>query len=125
MNTLEDKLKELKNEEIVWIIYIGIIILSFYSNNLERKYFLYNDALSKEKYRKTMIFIFSILVFVYLYFLKDSYDSVKKLDENMTDMQKNLIYLSFIASFLIALSGFILLYVAYNDKDIDVELAFN
>lgn len=124
-NELNDKLKQLKIEEFIWIIYIGIIALSFYSNKLEKNYFIYNDLNSKEKYRKTMIFIFSILILVYLYFVKDSYDDYKKLKENDSIKKKNLTYLSFIGSLLIAVSGFIFLYIAYIDQNIDVELAFN
>ena len=122
---INNKLKEIKIEDFIWIIYIGIIILSFYSNSLEKKYFLYNDLLSKEKYRKILIFIFSILIVVYLYFLKDSYDSLNDLKLNDSDKKKNLTYLSFIGSLLIAISGFIFLYIALNDEDLDVELAFN
>lgn len=76
---LNKKLKQLKNEDFIWIIYIGIIIISWYSNNLERKYFIYNDLNSKEKYQKIMIFIFSILILIYFYFLKDSYDDLKNI----------------------------------------------
>ena len=78
-NTLNEKLKQLKTEDFIWVIYIFIIFLSWYSNSLERKYFIYNDLESKEKYRKIIIFIFSILIIVYLYFLKDSYDDIKNL----------------------------------------------
>ena len=122
---LNDKLKEIKNEEIVWIIYIGIIIFSFYSNSLERKYYLYNDYNSKIKYRQTLIIIFSILIVVYLYFLKDAYDSLKALKKEDSSQKKNLVLLSFIGSLLIAISGFIFLYIAYKDESLDVEIAFN
>ena len=122
---LNNKLNELKTEEFIWIIYIGIIALSFYSNKLERKYFIYNDNESKEKYRKTMILIFSILIVVYLYFLKDSYDDLKNLKPYDSEEKKNLVTLSFIGSLLIAASGFIFLYIAFKDQNIDVELAFN
>ena len=125
MNNIEEKLKELKTEEFIWIIYIGIIILSFYSNSLERKYFLFNDLESKEKYRQTLILIFSILTIVYLYFLKDSSDSLKELTPYDTKEKKNLVYLSFIGSLLIAISGFIFLYIAFKDENVDVEIAFN
>ena len=37
------RLKEIKNENIIWIIYIGIIALSYYSNYLEKNYFLNNE----------------------------------------------------------------------------------
>ena len=122
---MNSRLKELRTEEFIWIIYIGIIMLSFYSNNLERKYFLFNDHISKEKYRKIMILIFSILIFVYFYFLKDSYKSIKQLNPNDSYKKKQLNNLSFIASLLIFISGIIFLYIAYQDNDIDVELAFN
>ena len=122
---MNNRLKELKNEEFIWIIYIGIIILSFYSNNLEKNYFIYKDYNSKEKYRKIMILIFSILIFVYYYFLQDSYKSVKDLKYNDSYRKKKLTYLSFFASLLIFISGLIFLYIAYQDQNIDIELAFN
>ena len=122
---INERLKELKIEEFIWTVYIGIIILSFYSNWLERKYFLTNDIECKKKYRETMILIFSILVIVYLYFLYDAYNSIKSLKPNDSLKKKQLNYLSFIGSLLIAISGFIFLYIAISDEDIDVELAFN
>ena len=127
MNNIElnEKLKQLKIEDYIWIIYIGIIFLSWYSNSLERKYFIYNDKKSKEKYRQTLIIIFSILIVVYLYFLKDSIDSIRSLKASDNEQKKNLTYLSFLGSLLIAISGFIFLYIAFKDESIDVELAFN
>lgn len=125
MDSLYEKLKELRNEEIVWVIYIGIIILSFYSNKLERNYFVFKDALSRKKYREVMILIFSILVVVYFYFFKDSFYDLKNLSASDSFKKKDLTYLSFIASSLILISGFIFLYIAILDEDIDVEIAFN
>jgi len=124
-NELNDKLKELKIEDFIWVIYIGIIILSWYSNSLERKYYVYNDLESKEKYRKIIIFIFSILVIVYLYFFIDSYNSVKNLKTTDSTKKKNLNNLSLLASSLILISGIIFLYIAIKDEDLNVELAFN
>ena len=122
---LNEKLKELKIEDFIWFIYIGIIFLSWYSNSLERKYFIFNDQVSKEKYRKIIIIIFSILVIVYLYFLNDSYKSLKSLNQFDSQKKQDLVYLSYIASLLIATSGFIFLYIAIEDEDLNVELAFN
>ena len=122
---LNKKLKELKIEDFIWFVYIGIIFLSWYSNNLERKYFIFNDQLSKEKYRKIIIIIFSILVIVYFYFLNDSYNSLKNLNQFDNNKKQNLIYLSYIGSLLITISGLIFLYIALEDEDLNVELAFN
>ena len=72
-----------------------------------------------------MILIFSILVIVYTYFLKDSYNDLKSLKFYDSTKKKNLTFLSFIGSFLIIISGIIFLYIAIMDESIDVELAFN
>ena len=122
---LNKKLKQLKIEDYIWIIYIGIIVLSWYSNSLERKYYVYNNQYSKNKYQKIMIIIFIILLFVYAYFLKDSFDDLKNLTPYDSIKKKKLVTLSFIASLFIALSGVIFLYIALNNQDLDVELAFN
>ena len=122
---INNKLAEIDTENNIWVIYIVIIILSWYSNSLEKKYFLNNDLLSKNKYREILIFIFSILVIIYFYFLKSSIDSINELNEDDSEEKINLVYLSFIGSLLIFISGLIYLYIAVNDEDISVELAFN
>lgn len=122
---LNERLKELKAEDFIWLIYIGIIFMSWYSNIFERKYFIYNDLKSKEKYRQITIFIFIILVIIYLYFLKNSVNSIKNLKPYDSIEKKQLTYLSFLGSLLIAISGLIFLYIAFSDENIDVEIAFN
>ena len=123
-NEIKDRLKDLKVEELIWIVYLGIIFLSFYSNSLERDYFINKNDESKEKYRKIMIFIFSILVIVYYYFFSDSLKDLKNI-EFYDEGKKQKVLLSFVASSLILISGIIFLYLAYKDENLDVELAFN
>ena len=125
MNNLNEKLKQLKIEDFIWIIYIGIIFLSWYSNSLEKDYYCFNNLESKKEYRKIIITIFAILVIVYSYFLIDAYNSLKNINENTKEETKKLLYLSFLASSLIFISGLIFLYIAIKDEDLNVELAFN
>lgn len=122
---LNKKLKELNIEDFIWIIYIGIILLSFYSNHLERDYYINNSERSKDTYNKINIFVFSIALIVYIYFLKGSYDSFKNLKETDSDLKKKLVTLSFIGSLLFVIGGAIILYVSVNNNSLDVELAFN
>lgn len=122
---IEDRLKQINIENKIWIIYIGIIILSWYSNYLEKKYFLNNDLASRKKYRDIIILIFSILTIVYFYFLKSSIDDINNLKPTDSTKKKNLVYLSFIGSLLIFISGIIFLYIAIIDDNISVEVAFN
>lgn len=120
-----DKLDDIKIENFIWIIYVGIIFLSWYANSREKKYLLYNDEESKREYQNLLILIFSILVIVYYYFAKSSYDDyIDSVDEN-DDRKKNLLLASFIGSFLVLISGVIFLSIAIMDENIDVELAFN
>ena len=122
---LKEKLSQLNIEDFIWVIYFLIIIMSYYSNHLERKYFIKNDLLSKEKYRKITFIIFSILIVVYIYFLQDSFKSLTKLKANDSFKKKQLVYLSFLGSLFIAISGFIFLYISVVDENLDVEIAFN
>ena len=124
-NEIENKIDQINTEDKIWIIYIGIIFLSWYANELEKNYFKNNNNYCKEKYRQVMIFIFSILVIIYFYFLKSSLNDIKNLKPSDSTRKKNLTYLSFIGSSLIAISGLIFLYIALKDEDINVEIAFN
>ena len=72
MSEKEERLKDIKTENLIWVIYIGIIILSWYANSKEKHFILYEDNKSKKEYQKLMILIFTILVIAYYYFAKDS-----------------------------------------------------
>lgn len=122
---INNKLEQISTENYIWLIYIGIIFFSWIDNNYEKRYFLYNDIESREKYRKLLIIIFSVLIIIYLYFLKSSIEDIKNLKPSDSEKKKRLVYLSFLGSLFIVLSGIIFLYIAINDKDIEIEIAFN
>lgn len=120
-----EKLKKIKIENYVWVIYIGIIILSWYANYKEKYYLLYNDQKSKREYRNLLILIFSFLIVVYFYFTKDGYVDIKNLNMYDSLKKRKLTYASFVGSVLILISGFIFLTIAILDEDIETEIAFN
>lgn len=125
MNDKLDKLEDIKEENIIWIIYILIIILSYYANSKEKNYILYNDNNSKYQYQYLMILIFSILVIIYYHFTNSSYKDILKLNNKDSNKKIILTNASFIASFLVLISGIIFLAIAVLDENIDVEIAFN
>lgn len=125
MSKKEEKLKQLKVENNIWIIYIGIIVFSWYSNYLEKNYILTGNNDFKNEYRVIIIIIFSILVVVYFYFLKSSYSDLVSLNDSDSEKKKLLVYYSFLASLLIFIAGIIFLFIALSDDNLDVELAFN
>ena len=115
MNDKLDKLEDIKEENLIWIIYIIIIILSYYANSKEKKYLLYNDEEARREYRSLLIIIFSILVTIYYHFTKNSYEDILKLNSNDTNKKIILTKASFIGSFLVLISGIIFLTIAIND----------
>lgn len=123
--SIKERLEELKNEDFIWVIYIGIIFLSWFSNSLERTYFKTFNTEYRDKYRSIIILIFSVLIVVYFYFFKESLKDLTNLKENDSDQKKILVFLSFLGSLFILLSGIIFLYIAIKDEDLEVELAFN
>jgi len=122
---LNEKLKQITIEDYIWIIYLGIIFLSWYGNSYERKYYINNDINSKTKYKNITILIFSILIIVYLYFFKNSVNDLKNIKPYYSKKKKDLIYLSFLGSLFVTLSGAIFLFIAITDNNLDVEIAFN
>ena len=125
MNEDLSRLKDIKIENYIWIIYIGIIVLSWYANSKEKDFIINKNKNSKKEYQALMILIFTILLFIYYYFTIDSYDDVKELSP--LDSKKKIIlrYASFVGSFLILISGIIFLIIAILDDNIDTEIAFN
>lgn len=125
MNEDLSRLKDIKVENYIWIIYIGIIVLSWYANSKEKDFIINKNENSKKEYQALMILIFTILLFIYYYFTIDSYDDVRELTS--LDSKKKIIlrYASFVGSFLILISGIIFLIIAILDDNIDTEIAFN
>lgn len=125
---MEEKLKllkALKIEDFVWVIYLVIIGLSFYSNHIERNYIINDNEESKNKYQIINIIIFTIAVFIYLYFTYDNYKATVELKECDSYDKKKYTYLELIASLLALISGIIFLYVAIKDSNLETEIAFN
>ena len=125
MNEDLSRLKDIKIENYIWIIYIGIIVLSWYANSKEKDFIINKNENSKKEYQALMILIFTILLFIYYYFTIDSYDDVKELSP--LDSKKKIVlrYASFVGSFLILIGGIIFLIIAILDDNIDTEIAFN
>ena len=69
MNDVEKKLKRLKNEDIIWIIYFFIVVFALYSNKLDRDYLLKKDKEAYKREKSINITIFFVAFFIYLYFL--------------------------------------------------------
>ena len=120
---INKRLKQIKIENHIWILYIFIIFFSFYANKLEKDFFINKDIKAKDLYRKINATIFTTLIIVYSYFEKDSLESF--LNKNKSNKQKAFDNLSLIATTAVLLSGIIFLYIIIEDDNLDTEIAFN
>ncbi len=125
MKEKEELLQKIKIEDFIWVVYLFLIGFSFYSNYLETEYIKTDSVFSKEKYRESLIIIFSIALFVYFYFFQDSFSDVKNLDACDETKKVFLTWANFTASTLILIAGCIFLFIAIYDTELYTELAFS
>lgn len=119
----KERLDKIEIENEIWIIYLGIIFLSYLGNTYEKDYFLTNNKSSKNTYRKLNISVFTILIIVYSYFENEAIKSFQNNNKSITQYKYDT--LSLIATTLVLISGFIFLYIVVVDEDILEEVAFN
>ena len=125
MNEKLERLEDIKIENNIWLLYLIIIGVSYWSNSFEKKYFLYNDEEAKEIYRILTIIIFAVVTMVYFYFADDAIKNVKNLKPWDDKKKVKLTNLNALASSLILIAGLIFLYIAIVDTELNVEIAFN
>lgn len=116
----QDRIKQTKIEDFIFLVYYIIITLSLYANVIERRYLIYKNHADREKYRYLLLIIFIIATIIYFYNVISSYDDFKDSDGYNKCLNK----LSLIASILILISGVIYVYIIYQDREIGVEIAF-
>ena len=124
MNDISKKLKRLRNEDFIWIVYFFIVVFALYSNKLDRDYLLKKDngAYKREKYIN--ITIFFITFFIYLYFLILLTEDLGSMEKNFNDPAYRSTFIQLIAAILFLIGGAIYLINEITRKDdaLDVGL---
>lgn len=124
MNDVEKKLKRLKNEDIIWIIYFFIVVFALYSNKLDRDYLLKKDKDAYKREKSINITIFFIAFFIYLYFLLLLTEDLGNMEKNFDDPNYRSTFIQLIAAILFLIGGAIYLIneITRKDNDLDVGL---
>lgn len=124
MNEISKKLKRLKNEDIIWIIYFFIVVFALYSNKLDRDYLLNHDnsAYKSEKYINMGIFF--VTFFIYLYFVLLLTEDLSNMERNFNNDNYRSTFIQLIAALLFLIGGSIYLIneIVRKDDDLDVGL---
>ena len=124
MNDVEKKLKRLKNEDIIWIVYFFIVVFALYSNKLDRDYLLKKDKNAYTREKSINITIFFIAFFIYLYFLLLLTEDLGNMEKNFDDPNYRSTFIQLIAAILFLIGGAIYLIneITRKDDDLDVGL---
>ena len=124
MNDISKKLKRLRNEDIIWIIYFFIVVFALYSNKLDRDYLLNHDngAYKSEKYIN--IGIFFVTFFIYLYFVLLLTEDLSNMERNFNNDNYRSTFIQLIAALLFLIGGSIYLIneIVRKDDALDVGL---
>lgn len=118
-----NRLKRLKNEDLIWIIYFFIITFAIISNVLEKDYILTNDKIAYKKSKTINIILFLVTFFIYLYFVLLFTKDLNNMERNFNNQNYRNTFLQLIAALLFLIGGSIYLFQAIFDKDIE-EIGF-
>ena len=113
------KIKGTKTEDIIWIVYFFIILANLYSNYLERDYIINHNKQSRDLFRNINKYILIVAFIIYLYFVYQSYESVKNLKENATDKQVFLTNLTLVSAILFLIAGALNIFIQNNSMNDD------
>lgn len=124
MNDLNDKLKRLRNEDLIWIIYFFIVVFAIYSNKLDRDYLTNHNPVSYKREKIINVTIFFISFFIYLYFVLLLTKDIGKMEANFSDPQYRSTFIQLIAALLFLIGGAIYLIneISREDDYIDIGL---
>lgn len=120
---LDKRLKQIGLENVVFGVFIILIILAYFANEEEVNYFLQKNELSKKRYYYLMIIIFFVVVLISGYYFYQSYLNLVSSKIGEYSKSKEYARLDFIASGAALLAGLIYLYIAITDIEIDAEIS--
>lgn len=111
-----EHLEEIKDENIVWGIYIFIVFAALLSNKLEEDYILTGSKNDYDEFHKINLIILSIGFFIYVYFLYRNFQHINK-KRSIPN------YLSLISSILFITAGALLIFAESYGGNADDEVA--
>ncbi len=118
-----NRLKRLKTEDFIWIIYFFIAAFAIISNAYEKKYVTTNDSKAFRKSKYINIALFFISFFIYLYFVLLFTSDLNNMEKNFNNKEYRNTFLNLIAALLFLVGGAISL-VQEVISDDDQEIGF-
>jgi len=117
------KLRDIRVENFIWIIYLFISVSALISNYYESDYLKTNKKQDYRIFKRINITIFIVAFFIYLYFLYRNFKNVSELKKTISNDKKVLFaQINVIAAILFLVGGILYLYTESNDIDVEIGL---
>lgn len=117
---INKQLKLLKNEDIVWLIYLFIVVFALYTNKLEREYIFDKDKIKKKNASRINTFILIVAFFIYLYLASVSLDNCKNTTNNK---DRRIAIERLVVSLTFLIGGAIAIYADYDNNSNNLDIA--
>ena len=117
-----EKIKDIRIENFIWIIYFFITISALVSNYYEENYIKKHNTKDFKNYKTINTSIFLVAFFIYLYFVYFNYKNITNLKKNAS--KKKVLYtnINFIAALLFLVGGFIYLFTESTSQEMEEEI---
>lgn len=123
MNDLQRKLKLLKEEDFIWLIYFFIIIFALISNNFERDSLINQNKTSSNNSKKINSTILIVAFLIYLYFVVATIENFDLLKRNGSKKEIRVAFERLIANILFLVAGAIAIYADYDSNTLGTDIA--
>lgn len=80
-----NKIKELKIDEIVWLTFIALSVLNIIGDEYEIDYYQYNNQKKDKNAKKIFTLTVAVSTLIYIYFFKKNYERLEELKEKKED----------------------------------------
>lgn len=113
--SINEKLRKLRTEDFIWIVYFFIAAAALYSNKDERTYlFTHNTNAYREK-KAINVTIFIIALIIYIYFVLSTTEDLGEIRKNYNSQEYTYRFAQLVAALLFLVGGIIYLIVEIKD----------
>lgn len=123
MDKFYRQLKQLKEEDFIWLIYFFIVTFALISNQFEKNFILTNNKTSKKYASKITTTILIVAFLIYLYFTLISFDNLEYFKKNSNNKEVKVAFERLITNILFLVAGAIAIYADYDSNSSNADIA--
>ena len=120
MNIDYERLKEIKINDVIFVVYIVISIAAIICNNIEEDN-IKNNKESTKVITSIRSAIIIVGILIYLYFVYTSYKNFKNPDKNLSNKDKKANNYALLSSILFLIASIIVFYVNLSNTNEEID----